>query len=97
MIKKSGLFILLISLMGFSEILTADTSQYPRTANEVWSLYHNKIVTDPINKVVQMTDSYDGVKMELVQYDLGTLLGTQRIASPKITAYYTPCKRKCSQ
>jgi dienelactone hydrolase len=85
---NSSLLTLLITLFGFSETLLANTSTYPRTANEVWANYHSKIVTDPINKLVQMTDSYDGVKMELVQYDLGTLFGTQRVASPKITAYY---------
>ena len=89
MTKNTRFFILLVSLVGFSGSLLANTSNYPQTANEVWSIYHNKIVTDPINKVVQMTDSYDGVTMELVQYDLGTLIGTQRVASPKITAYYT--------
>ena len=60
----------------------------PQTATQLWATLDTAIRTDALNTEWQTTWIEGAVTLHQIRYDLGTLTGTQRIASPKIAAYY---------
>lgn len=60
----------------------------PATPMAVWGPLQAAIENDPLNTEINQTFSVDGITVQLLRYDLGTLTGTQTSGSPKIAAYY---------
>ncbi|MCX6878227.1 MAG: Ig-like domain-containing protein [Verrucomicrobia bacterium] len=60
----------------------------PQTATQLWASLDTAIRTNALNTEWQTTWVDGGVTLHQIRFDLGTLTGTQRTASPKIAAYY---------
>ena len=60
----------------------------PQTATQLWASLDTAIRTDALNTEWQTSWVDGAVTLHQIRYNLGTLTGTQRIASPKIAAYY---------
>jgi len=67
---------------------TVTMARIPYTDDELWTTYHDAILTDPLNTEWLTNWVDNGISIWQVRYGLGDWVGTRTNASPKIAAFY---------